>query len=123
MDFWNDLSKTLYNAADQTVKGTEKLAGIAKIKYKINSLKTKLDFYYKSIGEIKYSEYKGGEVSPETYIGLFEQIESFNAEIEKLENELSDLKNFKACPNCGYRIKQGLSFCPKCGEKLSSDNK
>ena len=29
MDFWNDLSKTIYNAADYTVKGTEKLAGIA----------------------------------------------------------------------------------------------
>lgn len=123
MDFWNDLSKTIYNAAGQTVKGTEKLAGIAKIKYKINSLKTKLDFYYKSVGEIKFSEYKGEEISPETYEGLFEQIDTLNIKISELEKKLSDIREYKTCPNCAYRVKQGLSFCPKCGEKISQDNK
>ena len=68
MDFWNDLSKTIYNAADYTVKGTEKLTGIAKLKYKINALKTKLDLYYKSIGELKYSSAFKYVSSPDSFI-------------------------------------------------------
>ncbi len=123
MDFWNDLSKTIYNAADYTVKGTEKLTGIAKLKYKINALKTKLDLYYKSIGELKYSEHHGENVTDDMYASLFAQIEKLTSELKALEKQLADLRDYAACSQCGYRVQRGLAFCPKCGEKLPNENK
>ena len=72
MDFWNDLSKTIYNA--------EKLAGIAKLKYRLNAVKTKLDLCYRSIGEIKYAEKNGETVTDDMYSGLFSQVDSLEAE-------------------------------------------
>ena len=121
MDFWDDLSKTIYNAADFTVKGTEKLTVIAKLKYRLGAIKTKLDLYYKSIGELKYAESRGENVTEEMYTGLFAQVETLKAEYESVEAKLADLKDYKACPMCGYRIGKGLSFCPKCGENLKKN--
>ncbi len=123
MDLWNEISKTLYSAADYTVKEAEKLTGIAKLKYKRNALKAKLDLYYKSIGELKYAERNGQEVADEMYSGLFEQVDAVLAEQKELESRLADLRDCVSCPQCGYKVQRGLSFCPKCGEKLPSDEK
>ncbi len=123
MDFWNDLSKTIYNAADYAVKGTEKLTGIAKIKYKINTVKVKLDLYYKSVGELKYAEHSGETVTDDMYAGLFSQIEKLNCELSSLEKQLADLRDYVTCCQCGYHVQRGLAFCPKCGEKLQNEDK
>lgn len=119
MDFWNDLSKTIYNAADQTVKGTEKLAETAKLKYRLGAIKTKLDQCYKSIGEIRYAERNGETVTDEMYSELFTQADSLEAEKKSLENKLADIKDYTICTQCGYRVARGLAYCPKCGEKLT----
>ena len=119
MDFWNDLSKTIYNAADYTVKGTEKLAGIAKLKYRLSAVKAKLDLCYKSIGEIRYAERNGEPVTDDMYSGLFSQVDSLEAEKKQLEDKLADMKDYTSCPQCGYRVARGLAYCPKCGEKLT----
>ena len=119
MDFWNDLSKTIYNAADYTVQGTEKLAGIAKLKYRLNAVKTKLDLCYRSIGEIKYAEKNGETVTDDMYSGLFSQVDSLEAEKKQIEDKLADMKDYTTCPQCGYRVARGLAYCPKCGEKLA----
>lgn len=121
MDFWSDLSKTIYNAADYTVKGTEKLTGIAKITYKINSLKSKLDSYYKNAGELKYSEHLGVLVSEKEYEAVFSEIDNLKDTISELENKLAELKDYIACPECQFRVKRNLHYCPKCGAKLNEN--
>ena len=120
MDFWNEFSKTIYSAADYTVKGTEKLTGIAKLKYKINAAQSKLDLYYKSIGELKYAEKHSETVTEDMYEGLFAQVDSLTSEIKEYERQLADLRDYTACAQCGYRVQKGLSYCPKCGEKINA---
>ncbi len=121
MDFWNDLSKTIYNAADYTVKGTEKLTGIAKITYKINSTKSKLDLQYKSAGELKYSEYCGKTATEEEYNNIFSEIDRLTTELDELENKLAELKDYITCHNCQFHVKRSLRYCPKCGQKLNEN--
>ncbi len=123
VDFWNDLSKTIYTAADQTVKETEKLTGIAKVKYKLSVLRSKLDLCYRSIGELKYAEHRGEAVPDASYTGLFSQADKLNAEKKALEKQLDALRDCITCPLCGCRVQRGMSFCPKCGEKLNQDQK
>lgn len=119
MDFWQEFSKTVSDAANQTVKEAEKLTDMAKVKYKIASLKTKLDDTYITVGQLRYSESKGERVANEMYNGLFEKITDLNEQIEALESKMSDLRNFAQCKSCGARVnKKGCKFCPKCGEKI-----
>ncbi len=117
MDFWKEFSKTVSSAAESTAKGAEKLTDMAKLKYKISSLNTKLTDAYTEIGKLRYSEKNGNAVESDTYRELFDKIDEFNALIAEAETELYDLMCFVSCPNCGTRMKKDCRYCPKCGEK------
>jgi len=117
MELWDDISRKLSNAADYTVKETEKLTSIAKIKYKLTGEKNKLDLLYQSVGKLKYNEYIGEESSQEFYEGLFKQIDEVLAEITSLEKKYAQLKNYKLCSSCGAKIGRDMLYCPKCGTK------
>lgn len=118
MDFWKEFSKTVSSAADQTVKGAEKLTDMAKLKYRISSLNTKLDETFVSLGRLKYSEAKGNDASKAEYDELVDKIDELNAQIAEAEGMLFDLMNFISCPVCGTRLKKSCNFCHKCGNKF-----
>ncbi len=118
MDFWKEFSKTVTSAAEGTVKGAEKLTDMAKLKYKISSLNTKLDESYNTLGRLKYSEKNGEKVAREMYNSIFDRIDELNAQVAEAESELFDLMNFVACPVCGTRMKKDCKYCPKCGDKI-----
>lgn len=115
MDFWKEFSKTITGAADQTVKGAEKLSEIAKLKYKISSLNTKLEENYITLGRLRHAEGKGEKVATEMYNGIISQIDAITEQITDNEERLYDLMNFSYCPQCGARIKKTCKTCPKCG--------
>ena len=117
MDFWKEFSKTVSSAAESTVNGAEKLTDMAKLKYKISSLNTKLTDAYTEIGKLRYSEKNGAQVSDDTYSELFDKVDDLNLQIAESETELYDLMCFVSCPTCGTRMKKDCRYCPKCGEK------
>ena len=118
MDFWKEFSKTVSSAADHTVKGAERLTDMAKLKYKISSLSTKLDEAYTSLGRLKYSELTGDEIGENEYAELTEKISELNAQLTEAEGMLFDLMNFISCPQCGTRLKKGCNYCHNCGNKF-----
>ena len=117
MDFWKEFSKTVSSAAEGTVKGAEKLTDMAKLKYKISSLNTKLTDAFTEVGKLRYSEKNGDTVSEEAYRELFDRIDEYNFQLAETETELYDLMCFVSCPKCGTRMKKDCRYCPKCGEK------
>ncbi|MDD6799718.1 MAG: hypothetical protein PUE85_04795 [Firmicutes bacterium] len=118
MELWDDISKKISEAADYTVKETEKLTLIAKLKYKLSSVKNKKDLLYQSVGKLKYEEIVlGKETSEELYDGFFSQITEASDEIAELENTIARLSNRKICEACGYKLTKEMAFCPKCGAK------
>jgi len=121
MDFWSEFSKTITNAADQTVKGTERLTGIAKLKYRLGSLKNKLNACYQSIGRLRYAEYNGETVTSEMYEGLFAEADTLSAQVKECEEKLYELQDYTTCPQCGNKAQKGMCFCPKCGENLQKN--
>lgn len=118
MDFWSEFSKTITNAADQTVKSTEKLTNIAKLKYRVGSLNNKLNDCFQSIGRLRYAELTGEAVAPEMYEGLMAKAAELDAQIKECEGKLYDLQDYATCPQCANKVQKGMSFCPKCGENL-----
>lgn len=120
MDFWKEFSKTVAGAASETVKGAEKLTEIAKVKYHLGSLNTKLNECYQTIGKLYCAEQAGEDVSAEMYEGFLVQAEDLKDQIAASEKKLSDLRDYQTCPHCTYRLKKGLNYCPKCGEKFNA---
>ncbi len=118
MDFWSEFSKTITNAADQTVKSTEKLTNIAKLKYRLNLLKNKLNECYQNIGRLRFAEFCGEEVTEEMLEGLFAEATSLTEQMKECEEKLYVLQDYVTCPQCGNRVQKGMRFCPKCGENV-----
>lgn len=119
MDFWKEFSKSVADAATGTVKSAEKLTEIAKVKYHLGSLQTKLNDCYQTIGKLYCAEQAGEEVTAEDYEGLLVLADDLKAQIIESEKRLYDLRDYLTCPHCAYRLKKGLRYCPKCGEKFS----
>ncbi len=117
MDFWKEFSKTVSSTAESTVRGAERLTDMAKLKYKISSLNTKMNDAYTEVGKLRYAEKNGDAVSEEAYTELFDKIDDYNYQIAEAETELYDLMCFVSCPKCGTRMKKDCCYCPKCGEK------
>ena len=121
MEFWDDFSKAVANAADQTVKGTEKLTTVAKLKYRISTLKNKVSEYCKTLGELKYAEYCGEQVSEKDYAAIADEITLINKKIAVLEKRIADLSDYVNCPQCGYRVRRGVGICPYCEYVIDPD--
>ena len=86
MDFWSEFSKTITNAADQTVKSTEKLTNIAKLKYRLGALTNKQNECFQNIGRLRYAEFSGETVTSDMYENLFAEAASLDAQKKECEN-------------------------------------
>lgn len=118
MEFWDNFSKTVSDAADYTVKEAGKLTGIAKLKYKIATTRARLDTLFAGLGRLKYDEVKATTSSgAESVDMLVGKIDALKADLERYENELAKLKNVRICAACRSEIGLEMAFCPRCGSK------
>ncbi len=127
MGFWNDVSKTLGNVADATVRETGRLAALTRLKYRLSCQRSQLSALYEQIGQLCYQEHAG-------------QIDENSIEIAELCEKAADLKtqilvtqtaidNMKVsagatihtCPKCGMALHEDMSFCPKCGSPIANE--
>ncbi len=114
---WEDISRKLTDAADYTVKKTEKLTAIAKLEYKLANKKNKLNLLYQNLGKVKYSEMAGDAVDEIAYRELQEKIRCMLYTIERMEEQLAYLRNYRFCIACGAKIGNDMCYCPKCGTR------
>jgi|GEM_PF-538580 hypothetical protein len=118
MEFWDNFSKTVSDAADYTVKEAGKLTGIAKLKYKAAAARARLDTLYANMGKLKYEELRGAGLTDENaYNELTAKIDALKTEVEQYENEIAKLKNVRICVACRSVIGIDMAFCPRCGAK------
>ena len=119
MDFFDKLGKKASEAYKVTADKTGKLAKEAKLRMKVNELKSQINDIYKTIGEEIYQkhtreeEYNINEKLEESCT----QIDVLSAEIDSILKECLELKDKKQCPNCFKEIEKNVKFCPSCGAK------
>lgn len=118
MEFnWEDISKKLSDAADYTVKQTEKLTSMAKLEYRLASAKNKLNLLYQNMGKMKYAEMSGESVSETAFDEICGKIRELTLVIARMEGELAKLRNYRRCIACGAKITNEMAFCPRCGTR------
>lgn len=116
MDFWNDFTRKLTDAADFTVKEAEKLTGSAKIKFDIAVLEKHVEDIYTDIGKLRYDEIKNSTDNSEKILADASEIDTITERLEAMKVEYASLRNYKLCPGCGAKIDRDVMFCPKCGK-------
>ena len=123
MDFFDKLGKK----ASQTYKGaaekTSRLAKEAKLRMKINELKSDINDLYKEIGKKVYEKHVREE-DIDIKRDLEEQctkIDVLSTEIETSLKECLSLKDKKQCIKCYKEIEKDAKFCQECGAKQNEE--
>lgn len=115
MAFWDDLTKGAKDAANYTVKKTEELTNIAKLKIALRDEESKLDDCFEDIGELYYLAEKNGADNAEAIAELIKNADDIKAKIAELKAELAGIQGNVVCEMCGAAFNPDYRFCPKCG--------
>ena len=99
MEFFDKLGKKASEAYKVTADKTGKIAKEAKLKMKMNELKSEINDIYQDIGKSVYE----------------------NHVKENKDDIYKQLKDKKKCPNCFTEIEKDVKFCPECGAKQETN--
>ena len=119
MDFFDKLGKKASEAYKVTADKTGKIAKEAKLKIKINELKSEINTIYEEIGKIVYQKH-----IREDEFDISKDVDEYCTKIDCLSDEIDlilkqclELKDKRQCPNCYTEIEKNVKFCPECGAK------
>lgn len=124
MEFFDKLGKKASEAYKVTADKTGKIAKEAKLRMKMNELKSDINDIYEDIGKVVYENYVREE-KQDISKDLDEKCTKINClsdEIESYLRECLELKDKKKCPNCYVQIEKDVKFCPECGAKQEGKN-
>ncbi len=118
MDFFNNLGNKITKTGQKAVDKTKQLTSIAKLNYSISDAKGDLDKLYRNLG-MEYFDNIKDDIDSEFAVAVTE-IKAKLAEIEELNEQLSQAKGFVKCPSCGAEISVENKFCGRCGHKMQN---
>lgn len=121
MALWEDIAKSAKDAAAYTVKKTEELTSVAKIKMSIRSEENNLDKCFSEIGSLYYAYQRQGEDHTSEIAALLMEADQVQAKIKCLRDSLAKLQKSVICPGCSAQVTTEYDFCPLCGTKLKKD--
>ena len=121
MAFWEDLTKGAKDAANYTVKKTEELTNIAKLKISLKGEESKLDDCFEDIGELYYLADRNGDDNAEAIVQLMKNADEIKAKIAELKANLADIQGDTVCSACGASYDSEFEYCPKSGAGKKAD--
>ncbi len=114
MAFWDDLQKTVSKTAESGLKQTNKWLEIGKLTMSLNAAKLELNELFEQLGEFVYTNKVTDLSHSEQVQELFHQISLQKSKIRKIQVEINQVKQIRACENCGYELSENDKYCPQC---------
>lgn len=118
MDIFDDISKNVAKAAKIATQKTGDFINQGKIKFALANLQSDLDELYEELGRLHYDNVSLGVSHGAKEAAIIRKIDSLKADMEILKAEVAKAPKERICPECHKTVKNGLSFCPFCGEKI-----
>ena len=104
-----------------TAKAAAKISGsvveITKLNMSINAEEEKIRKLYTEIGKQLYEDYTDGKAVSEELLRKCVKIDEIFENIADMKDKILELRNVKACPNCGTILAIEMEYCHKCGKK------
>lgn len=118
---FEDLGKTISNAAEAVGKKTEAFIAVQKLRGQIHSSERSIEKNYKDLGEIIFRRYAIGETVDEEVAIVCEEISQINANISEMKEELAKKRGCNVCPVCEAEVPREAMFCMKCGAQMPEE--
>ena len=118
---FDDLKKTITEAADVVTKKTGAFVSVQKLKGQIYTLERSIDKKYQELGAIIFEEYSNGDKVNDESAVVCEEISRVNANIADLREELASKHGCKVCPVCEAEVPVEGMFCMKCGTQMPEE--
>ena len=119
MELFDKIGENATKAYKATADKASNLAKEAKLKIKMNELKSQVDDLYKEIGKKVYQKHLINQP-----IDIQSELEEECTKIDVLSNKIEinlkdclELQDKKQCDNCETQFNTSFKFCPECGKK------
>lgn len=117
MAFLENLGKKVGEAAQAAAKKSSELVEVTKLNMSINSEEDKIQKLYIQIGKGVFDNYVSTGSVADEYRAVCDEIKAHDDTIANLKAKILEVKNMKACTNCGAELERNTIFCAKCGAK------
>ncbi len=104
-----------------TAKAAAKISGsvveVTRLNININAEEEKIKKIYAEIGKQLYEDHTEGKEVSEKLLEKCIRIDEIISSIDEMKDKILELKNVKACPDCGTVLEIEMEYCHKCGRK------
>jgi ribosomal protein S27AE len=113
----DSITKKVTDTAKAAAKISGSVVEITKLNMSINTEEEKVKKLYMEIGKQLYEDYIDGKPVGEELMRKCIKIDEIITNIAEMKEKILELKNVKACPNCGTILAIDMEYCHKCGKK------
>ncbi len=119
MAFLDKVGETLAAKSRDVADKAKEMAEVNRLNGQIHTQKNKAEKIYAEIGKVVYEKREDwGQLD---ISGRTEELDSIQAEIQRLKEEILRVKGMRECVNCGTEVSRKATVCPKCGEIMEAE--
>lgn len=117
MSVFENFTKKVADTAKAAARKSSDIVEVTKLNMSVGAEENKIQKAYSEIGKLVYEQYTKGERGNDDVTAYCEKIESYEENIKEIKTKVLELKDKKACPECGVQMDIEDGFCSKCGAK------
>ena len=117
MSVLDNITKRVTDTAKAAAKKSGSVVEVTRLNININTEEEKIRKIYTDIGKQLYEDYNEGKIIGEKLLEHCLKIDDIIGSIADMREKILELKNIKACPNCGMELDIEMEYCYKCGRK------
>jgi len=113
----DNITRKVTDTAKAAAKKSGSVVEITKLNLSISAEEEKIRKIYTEMGKQLYEDYIEGKMPGEKLLAQCVKIDEIIKGINEMRDKILELKNIKACPNCGMELDVEMEYCYKCGKK------
>lgn len=117
MSVLDNITKKVTDTARAAAKKSGSVVEVTRLNININAEEEKIRKIYSEMGKQLYEDYNEGKIVGEKLLEHCLKIDEIIGGIADMRDKILELKNIKACPNCGMELDIEMEYCYKCGRK------
>ncbi len=117
MSVLDNFTKKVSDTAKAAAKKSGNVVEITRLNMTIGTEEEKIKKLYFEMGKLLYDVYREGGQINEELAAYCEKIDVVYGAIEEMKTKILELRNVKACTECGTQLEIEMAFCYKCGSK------
>lgn len=113
----DSITKKVTDTARAAAKKSGSVVEVTRLNMSINAEEDKIRKIYTEMGKQLYEDHTEGKAVGDRLLEHCLKIDEIIDNIDGMREKILELKNIKACPNCGMELDIDMEYCYKCGRK------